>query len=50
VAAEAELERRREGQGRVEELKEHKRALLEAYGYGLVLGFFQLPPRLRRFV
>ena len=34
----------------MEELKEHKRALLEVYGYGLVLGFFQFPAHLRRFV
>jgi site-specific DNA recombinase len=48
ATAERELARLREAEGRVEELKARKRAVLEMYGTGLMCGLEFFPPGLRR--
>ncbi|CAA9438579.1 MAG: hypothetical protein AVDCRST_MAG22-3876 [uncultured Rubrobacteraceae bacterium] len=48
AAAERGLADLRRGQSRVEELEANKRALLEAYGKGLLLGIDLFPPPMRR--
>lgn len=47
-AAKAELARIRETAGRVEEMEKAKRAVLEMFGTGLMVGLEWFPPRLRR--
>ncbi len=47
-AVERELARLREAEGRAEELRARKRAVLELYGTGLICGLEFFPPGLRR--
>ncbi len=48
TAAQAELDGLRDGQRRVHELKAGRKALLEAYGKGLLQGIEFFPPQVRR--
>lgn len=50
TAAERDLDELRRGQRKIEELEANKRALLEAYGSGLLLGIDLFPPLMRRVV
>jgi hypothetical protein len=48
VAAEDNLAELRRGQSKIEHLRAKKRALLEAYGNGMLLGIYLFTPSMRR--